>query len=236
MKPLSQLSILRGIGYLLVFTLCVNCRKDYDSTSPSPLSPGSISQTDGENTVATSSIQSQTRVANLFNNFGESVLLLWARGDAQSVSADDGSYAYSKRLSTGRGTLQLQLNDFRFEIPSGATIQNITVTARRFKKGKGSIKDHLAYLIKKHDLYPTISYYGVVWFNPDYYPNTEAAASYFQNGSGNNGGLGDGAYTWTAEMINDLAFGVRIYTYEPTGSSVVVYYDMVEITVEYSQP
>ena len=111
------------------------------------------------------------------------------------------------------------------------------MTARRFKKGKGSIKDHVAYLIKRHDLNPTtFAYYGVVWFNPEYYPNAEAAASYFQNGSGNNGGQGNQAYTWTAEMINDLAFGVRIYTYEPTGSSVVVYYDLVEITVQYFLP
>jgi hypothetical protein len=234
MKLFSHLSIIRGIGYLLVFILFVNCKKDYNSTSPPQLTPESISQSGGN--LAGGSVISQTRTANLFNNFGGSVLLLWAQGDAQSVSADDGSYAYSKRLSPGRGTLQLQLHDFRFEIPSGATIENITVTARRFKKGKGSIKDHVAYLIKKHDLYPTFINYGVVWFNPEYYPNAEAAASYFQNGSGNNGGPGDWAYTWTAEMINDLAFGVRIYSYEPTGSSVVVYYDLVDITVQYSLP
>ena len=232
MKPFSNLSIIRGIGYLLLLILCVNCKKDYNSTDPSQLSPESISQS------APGSILSQARTANLFNCFGEGVLLLWtqAPGEAQFVSADDGSYAYSKTLSSGRGTLQLQLHDFRFEIPSGATIESITVTARRFKKGKGSIKDYFAYLIKKHDLYPTFINYGVLWSNPEYYPNAEAAASYFQNGSGNNGGLGNQAYTWTAEMINDLAFGVRINTYPPTGSSVVVYYDLVEITVQYYLP
>ena len=234
MKLLSHLSIIRGIGYLLVFILCVNCKKDYNSTNPSQLSSESISQSVGN--LAGGSVISQTRTANLFNNFGGSVLLLWAQGDAQSVSADDGSYAYSKKLSPGRGTLQLQLHDFRFDIPAGATIESITVTARRFKNGNGSIKDHVAYLIKRHSLNPTsFGYYGVVWFNAEYYPNAEAPASYFQSGSGNNGGPGDQAYTWTAEMINDVAFGVRIYTLPPTGS-VRVYYDLVDITVQYSLP
>ena len=235
MKLLSALSIMRNIGYLLVFILCVNCKKDFNSTDPSQHSSESISQSGGN--LAGGSLLSQTRTANLFNCFGEGVLLLWAQGDAQSISADDGSYAYSNKLSPSRGTLQLQLHDFRFDIPSGATIENIIVNARRFKSGKGSIRDYFAHLIKRHDLFPTtFASYGVRWSNPDYYPNVEAAVTYFQNGSGNNGGLGTQVYKWTAEMINDLNFGVRITTYNPVGSSVVVYYDMVTITVQYSSP
>ena len=232
MKLLSHLSIIRGIGYLLVFILCVNCKKDFNSTDPSQLPSESISQS------APGSVQSQTRTANLFNCFGEGVLLLWAQapGDAQRVSADDGSYAYSSKLSPSRGTLQLQLHDFRFDIPSGATIESISVNARRFKTGKGSIRDYFAYLIRKHPVYPSAAGYGIRWSNPDYYPGAEAAVSYFQNGSGNNGGLGDQVYKWTAEMINELTFGVRINTYPPVGSSVVVYYDIVSITVQYSLP
>lgn len=232
MKLFSSLSIIRGIGYLLVFILCVNCNKDYNSTDPSQLSPESISQS------APGLVLSQTRTANLFNCFGEGVLLLWAQapGDAQSVSADDGSYAYSNKLSPSRGTLQLQLHDFRFDIPSGATIESITVNARRFKTGKGSIRDYFAYLIRKHPVYSTAAGYGVRWSKPDYYPSAEAAVSYFQNGSGNTGGLGNQVYMWTPEMINDLNFGVRISTYEPVSSSVVVYYDIVSISVQYSLP
>src|SRR5688572_15488781 len=229
MKLFSHLSVIRGIGYLLVFILCMSCKKDYNSTDPSQLSSEPISQ------AATGSLLSQTRTANLFNCFGEGVLLLWAQapGDAQRVSADDGSYAYSNKLSPSRGTLQLQLHDFRFDIPSGATIENITVNARRFKTGKGSIRDYFAHLIKKHSVNAGFVSYGVRWSNPDYYPNAEAAVSYFQNGSGNNGGLGNQVYKWTPEMVNDLEFGLRINTYNPVGSSVVVYYDIVTITVEY---
>lgn len=233
MNHFSLVSILRGIGYLLVFTLSVNCKKDYNSTNPSQLSPGSVSQS-----AAPGSILSQTRMANLFNCFGEAFLDLWYQGGTEYVSADDGSYAYSKKLSPSRGTLQLQLHDFRFDIPSGATIESITVNARRFKTGKGSIRDYFAYLIKKDDIHPAYFLaYGVRWTNPEYYPNVEATANYSQNGFGNNGGgLSNQAYKWTSEMINDLAFGVRINTYDPEGSSVVVYYDLVTITVQYSLP
>ena len=237
MRQFLHISIMRGIGYLFVFILCVNCKKDYHSTNPSQLSPKPILQPEDGTLAEAGSVLSQTRTANLFNCFGEGVLLLWEAGNNQSVSADDGVYAYSKKLSPGRGTLQLQLHDFRFDIPTGATIESITVNARRFKNGKGSIRDYFAHLIKKQDLNPTLfTSYGVRWSLPEYYPNTEATVSYFQNGSGNNGGLGNQVYNWTAEMINDLAFGVRITTYEPVGSSVVVYYDMVTITVQYSLP
>ena len=230
MKHFSQLSIIRGIGYFLVFILCVNCKKDYDSTNTSQPSSEPVSN------LASSSILSQTRAANLFNGFGEAVLLLWAQGDHQSVSADDGSYAVSKKLSQGRGTLQLQLHDFRFDIPSGATIENITVNARRFKTGKGSIRDHLAYLIKKDPLNPGFTFNGVVWSNPDYYPSVETTVSYSQDGSGNNGGLSNQVYEWTPDMINALEFGVRIFTYDLVGSPVTVYYDMVSITVQFFIP
>jgi hypothetical protein len=232
MKLVSSLSILRNIGYLLVVILCVNCKKDFNSTDPSQPSSESISQSSGD--LAGGSLLSQTRTANIFNGFGEAVRLLWAQADYQSVSDDDGSYAYSKKLSPSRGTLQLQLHDFRFEIPPAATIESITVNARRFKKGKGSITDYFAYLIKKDDLRPTsFRPYGVRWTNPEYYSNAEATATYFQSGSG----IGMfGNYNWTAEMINAMNFGVRITTYEPTGSSVTIYYDQVTITVQYSLP
>jgi hypothetical protein len=45
------------------------------------------------------------------------------------------------------------------------------------------------------------------------------------------GGLGNQFYQWTPGMINDADFGVRIDVYPPVGrGSVVVYYDLVEIT------
>ena len=70
--------------------------------------------------------------------------------------------------------------------------------------------------------------------NPNFFPSIEAEVVYSQNGTGINGGFeGNISYQWTPAMINDPAFGVRIDNGMPSGS-VVVYYDLVEITVEYS--
>jgi hypothetical protein len=59
-----------------------------------------------------------------------------------------------------------------------------------------------------------------------------------QSGSGNNGGFyHNQAYQWTPAIVNHQYFGVRIDSYPPSGGgSVVVNYDLVDITVEYSLP
>lgn len=178
---------------------------------------------------------SQTKTANRFNCFGEGFLNLWSKWGVEYVTQDDNSYAYSKSLSSGRGTLQLQLDDFRFNIPADATITSITVSVRRFKKGKGSIKDYYANLIAKNAQSVTTSY-GFRWADVNNYPDVETEVTYVQNGSGNGGSFGTTPYQWTPGMINDLAFGVRITTYNPVGGSVVVYYDQALMTVEYTVP
>ena len=236
MKLLSHLSIIRGIGYLLVFTLCVNCKKGYNSTDPSQISPGSVSQADGGNLAAPGSLLSQTRTASRFNDIGESYLNLWYRLGPQYVSADDNSYAYSKKLSRGKDFLLLLLQDFHFDIRSDATIENIIVSARRFKTGTGSVKDYFATLLTRNAANPRFSY-GVHFVNPDYYPSTETEVLYSQNGTGNNGGFyQDQFYQWTPAMINDPAFGVRVDVAKTVNGSVVVYYDLVTITVQYYLP
>jgi hypothetical protein len=225
---LSYLSQRNVIGFFLVLILCVGCKKDYDSTNPLI----------GENlaTSGPSQTLSQTKTANLFNCWGEGVLDLWSQKGEGYIAANDGSYAYSKKLSAN-GPLQLQLHDFRFSIPAGATIESIIVTARRFKSGKGSIKDHLAYLITKRPEGGFLAN-GPILADPNSYPNTETAVTYSQNGAGTNGGFATAPhpYQWTPEMINELEFGVRIYTLAPVGGAVVVYYDQVTITVNYTAP
>ena len=234
MKHFSHLSIIRGIGYLLVLTLCVNCKKDYNSTDPSQLPP-SESNLEFEIDGLTVSGLSQTKTGNLFNNWGESIANFWLQAGAQHFSADDDSYAYSKKLSHVRSQLPLLLQDFRFEIPSNATIEGIVVKTRRFKTGKGSITDYFATLVYRNSVYDRAPH-GVYFTNPNFYPSIETEVVYAQNGTGNNGGFGGNmVYQWTPAMINDPAFGVRIDNARPAGS-VVVYYDLVEITVQYSLP
>ena len=234
MQPFSHLSIIRGLGYLLLLTLLVNCKKDYISTNPSQPPPSKfILKSDDHISNASALVLSQTKTSNLFNWNGNPYVNLWEQEGHQYVAADDNSYAYSKKLSSGRGFLSLTLQDFRFEIPSGATIDNITVSVRRFKKGKGSIRDYFATLVKSGSGFYNPSPYGVRWTDSRNYLVTETEITYSQTGS--NSGSGDTTmYEWTPQLINDPAFGVRIDTYEAVGGSLVVYYDQVTITVTYT--
>jgi len=181
--------------------------------------------------------QSQTKTAYVFNWNGNPYLNLWAREGAQYVSADDNSYAYSKRLTAGRNFLSLTLQDFRFTIPANATITSINVVVRRFKKGTGSIKDYFANLVVAGSGYYNPSEYGVRWTKAANYPDAEGVVQYYQTGVGSNGGAyGNQSYQWTPTKINNPAFGVRIDANPPVGGSVVVYYDQVKIKVQYSLP
>jgi len=236
MKLFSLLSRTRGIGYLFVITLCVNCKKE---NNVSQLSPGSMSQSSGGNLAARDLTQtlSQTKTATRLNYNFEGNLVGNYIGKAEAVAFNDNVYAYTKTLAPKSGYALLVLGGFGFDIPPAATIQNITVRARRFETGKGSIKEYYANLVKNRerpDLPDWWESYGVRWVNPGYFPAKETEVIYSQKGTGNNGGPGDWFFQWTPARINDPYFGVLFQLLPPEGGSVVVYYDLVEITVEYS--
>lgn len=180
---------------------------------------------------------SQTKTATVLNNFGGLFVDSYPKASASDVQADDGIYAYTKKLSEhGTSYASLALQGFGFAIPGNAIIENIAVTVRRFKKGRPSIKDYFVSVMQRYEIR-----YGVEWTNLDtypgnYYPDTEGEFIFSQSGSGNNGGYNhDQTYQWTPAMVNHPYFGLRIDVYPPSGAgSVVVYYDYVQITVEYS--
>jgi hypothetical protein len=237
MKKFSNLLITRAIGYLLVLISLVNCKKEYHSPD-SRLPSESISKSNDGGLVTAALAQSQTRIAHLFNNFNgfdDPYQNNWAQNEPELVATDDNVYAFSNVLAKSKD-LSLSLKDFRFEIPSDATITKIIVTVRRFKTGKGSITDYFATLNIVSPQSPGLNNpYGVRWTDLTKYPAIETAFNYSQNGTGSNGGPdGKQTYQWTPLMINNPAFGVRIDTYGPVGGSVKVYYDYVQITVEYS--
>ena len=244
MKLLSHLSIIRGIGYLLVFTLCVNCKKDYSSTNPSQYTPESISESAGINVVA-----SQTRTATFLNNLNNFQQVFgdqgYPRAKAEYVSADDGRYASTRKLSAnGFSSSSLALQGFGFTIPDDATIENIAVRVRRFKSGSPVIGDYFLSVMQRYQCgVGQACTYGVFWtYLDDYpgkmYPNNETEYVFSQSGSGNNGGFNhDQVYLWTPAIVNHQYFGIRIDSYPPSGKgSVVINYDLVEVTVQYSQP
>ena len=230
MKNLSYQSLVPWIGFMLVLALFPNCKKDAISTNP-----GSMVMAESEGSALSG--LTQTRTGNVFNNLIPENQ--WLQASPQHFSADDNSYAISKKLSPARGSIPIVLQDFRFEIPSNAIIESIIVSARRFKTAKGSLADHMVYLVTHINPNPRAGY-GVIYLNSNLIPNTEAEIIYSQNGTGDNGGLPDEngeyqEYQWTPAMINDPAFGVWFAHAKPKGS-LVVYYDQVNITVQYSLP
>ena len=205
--------------------------------------------------------QSQTKTATFLNNLNNFQQVYgdqnYPRARVQDVAEDDNIYTCSAKMaaikdstkpsgSNTRSTLALQ--GFGFAIPDDATIENIAIKLRRFKKGNPPVGDHILSLMQRFQQSPGLpGAYGVMWSYLDdeeldypgrIYPATETEYLFSQSGSGNNGGgFHDQAYEWTPAMVNAVTFGVLILNYPAVGKgSVQVCYDMVEVTVEFSQP
>jgi len=205
---------------------------------------------------------SQTRTATFLNNLNQFQQVFgnqnYPRARAQDVAADDNIYTCTSKLTAikdsgssfrSSSVSSLALQGFGFEIPDDATILNIIAKVRRFKKGTPSVGDHILSLMQRYQqVSPDApSRYGVMWSYLDdeeldyqgrVYPATETEYLFSQSGSGNDGGVNHNqAYQWTPAMVNAITFGVRIDNYPPIGKgSVQVCYDLVEVTVEFSQP
>jgi hypothetical protein len=243
MKYFSPLTSLWGLGYLFILVFFTNCKKDYNSTAASQTLRGPISKSASDIIVS-----SQTRTASFLNNLNNFQAVFgdqgYPRAKAEYVSADDGKYASTRKLSAnGASSSSLALQGFGFTIPEDATIENISVKVRRFKNGSPAIGDYFLSLMQRYQCGFGPCTYGVFWtYLDDYlgrmYPSTETEYVFAQNGSGNNGGFNhDQIYQWTPAIVNHQFFGVRVDSYLPTGrGSVVVSYDLVEVTVQYSQP
>ena len=244
MEHFPHLSRIHLMTFLFVVVLFTNCKKDSITTNPSQLSKEIIPQSLDGNTAASASTASQTRTATLFNYnlAGNLVTNYSSNSKATDVASDDGVYAFTKKLATRDGYTLLVLEGFGFNIPGNATIKNIFVKARRFKTGALGIRETTAGLVMKResqDLPEWWERYGARWADPNYFPAIESEVNYSQSGSGAN--VSDGVsypYNWTPARINDPYFGVLFQTaaVERSKGSAIIYYDYVEITVEYSLP
>lgn len=249
-----QLTPIRGIGSLLLLGLSVNCTKDHPTNLSSTLPSDSILVARGE-IGSTLEFVSQTRTASFLNNLNNFQQVFgnqnYPRANPEHVSADDNIYTRSSKLTaitdslqsfTSRSVSSMALQGFGFSIPEDATIQNIVLKVRRFKKGTPSVGDHILSIMRRYSCEGgEPCRYGVYWTYQDSYPGkvypvAETEFNYLQPGSGNNGGFyHNQTYEWTPAMINHVYFGVRIDNYAPIGKgSVEIYYDLVEVTVVYS--
>jgi hypothetical protein len=251
MKHISTTKNL-GIIFLSFIALSFGCRKEANTINSGQTNPSS-SQIDVSATVL-----SQTRTATYFNNLNNFRQVYgdqsYPKAKASDVAANDGIYAYTSKLIGISDSAQsfhsnsassMNLQGFGFTIPADATIVDITIRLTRFKQGKLPIGDYFISLMQSVSGGPTngITTYGFMWRNGDVYPGnqypgTETEYTFSQSGSGSDGWYThDESYQWTPAIINLPYFGVRIDSYPPIGrGSVVVYYDLVEVTVEYSLP
>src|SRR5687768_2169150 len=192
MTQISHSPMKRGIGFLLMLTLCVQCKKEHNSANPLGLDASeSISAIPGE-------VLSQTRTATFLNNLNNFQQVYGDRGfpraRAADVSADDNIYTHSSKLGAvkdstssinGRSITSLALQGFGFTIPDNATIENISVRVRRFKKGTPTIGDHTLSVMQRYDCGAGPCRYGIFWTYLDtypgkLYPNTETEHVYSQ--------------------------------------------------------
>jgi hypothetical protein len=206
--------------------------------------------------------QSQTKTATYLNNLNQFQQVYgnqnYPRARPQDVAVDDNIYTCSSKLVAVKDSTTpyhsnsvslLALQGFGFTIPDDATIENIVVKVRRFKKGRPPVGDAILSVMQRFESGGpgAPSLYGVMWTYMDdeeleypgrIYPASETEYLFSQSGSGNNGGFNHNqAYQWTPAIVNQITFGVRIDNYPPIGKGTVqVCYDLVEVTVAYSQP
>jgi len=224
MKPFSNLSIIRLIGFLFVFALGMHCKKDNISTNPSQLpSPESTLKPGGENLVA-SGLSSQTRTATFLNNLNNFQAVFgnqnYPRANPKDVEADDNIYTRSSKLLsvkdstasfTSNSISSLALQGFGFTIPDDATIVNIAVRVKRFKKGTPSVGDHILSVMQRYQCGDGPCRYGIFWTYRDtypgkIYPGAETEYIFSQSGNGNNGGNNNGGGNVSSVFVEDASY------------------------------
>jgi hypothetical protein len=200
---------------------------------------------------------SQTRTATFLNNLNQFQQVFgdqnYPRAKASDVALDDNVFTRSSKLIgikdslssfTSRSVSSLALQGFGFTIPTNATVQSISIRLKRFKTGTPSVGDHILSLMQRYQAQQGLpARYGVHWTYRDsyaakIYPQIETQYTFSQSGSANNGGFfHNEAYQWTPAVVNSQLFGVRIDNYVPIGNgSVVISYDLVEVSVQYTLP
>jgi Secretion system C-terminal sorting domain len=201
-------------------------------------------------------LSSQTKTATFLNNLGQFQQVYgdqnYPRTSAGDVAEDDNIYASSIKLTAirdsassfrSRSVAVLALQGFGFSIPGDASIQNISVRVKRFKTGRSDVGDYFLSVIQRFEPGGAglPSRYGKHWtyldtYDGKIYPDIETEYIYSQSGSGTDGGFNHNeTYQWTPAIVNAETFGVRIDNYPSIGKgSVVIHYDLVEITVQYS--
>ena len=141
-----------------------------------------------------------------------------------NITANDGSYASTSVAinSSTNGSHYLKATNFGFSIPSGATIDGITVVFRRMATPIPA-KDSLIKIIKGGTIGSTSLHSGGNWDGTAFRSDTYGGASNLWGES------------WTYTDINSSTFGVALSCFSASFKSTTTpRVDYVEITINYT--
>ncbi len=175
-------------------------------------------------------ILSQTASANFVGANNKS---LWTNLNPESLRYDDGNIASTQKLIGTQETNFISLNDFQFNIPLTATIQNLKIEIRKYKSG-GIIRDTYVSFFRDG------RNYGLRLEKPDAWPDAETSFIYSEPASGNyykESTAPNAPYLWTPADINSYNFSVAIDARRDGGDKPsYVFLEMIKVTVEYTIP
>lgn len=161
---------------------------------------------------------------------------IWSNATPAALADDDANYAVEKKFySNFKHSDWLFCYGFGFDIPPEAEIDKVFIKVIRFKKGKSIITDNRVNLVLGRMLYGAVMQSPVPWPQSDQAP--EAACIYEEPGTGIRSNYDQSSYALKAEDINRPDFGVQVFANrDNTGAPTSLYYDLVQVWVQYTLP
>ena len=146
-------------------------------------------------------------------------------GPAMSaVEVNDGTACYADVPSASRTSDILRVTNFKFNVPSDATIKGVTVRVKRRQSGSGPIAyDNLVKLVYNGNER------GDNRASTDVWPQSFATKTYGGSSTDWNANL-------TPAMVNSSTFGVDIQFYNASSYSLSAFIDYIDIKIDYTIP
>lgn len=146
-------------------------------------------------------------------------------GPAMSaVEVNDGTACYADVPSASRTSDILRVTNFKFNVPSDATIKGVTVRVKRRQSGWGPIAyDNLVKLVYNGNER------GDNRASTDVWPQSFATKTYGGSSTNWNANL-------TPAMVNSSTFGVDIQFYNASRYSLSAFIDYIDIQIDYTIP
>jgi len=144
-------------------------------------------------------------------------------GTPANIGADDTSYATYTIASSGTST-PINGSNYGFSIPSGSTIDGITVVISRASSAGTSLEDANIQMLKAGATTGINKAVGTDWTTSQVLATYGSATDLWGT-------------TWTADDVNNTGFGVTLSAFNKHGSlAITALVDYMSITVNYTLP